>query len=130
MDSTCGKCNSSCLTCDNPLTCLNCKKGWAWNFGLNQCDLCEFLIEGCETCLYDVGLTSYQCTKCSNGFYLGLDYNCHMCSLDLTGCQFCNDSLVCVLCLDGYYLKPAFNVCDKCSIIAGCQLCNDSNVCL
>jgi hypothetical protein len=117
------ECPASDVLCQE-VPCLNFCSGYGkCNKGICECfdghygDFCEHLCnEECVTCT-----SSFECTKCKDGFYIS-DGSCVRCD---PSCLTCTTKEVCQTCADGFYLSGSS--CSECNV--GCSLCTAADQC-
>ena len=67
--------------------------------------------------------------SCDDGYFLGSDNKCKICTseLILVGCEICSSSSICTDCEDGFFLDNS--VCELCNQSIGCITCTDLSHC-
>lgn len=97
------------------IICTTCVSGFAVNTTDNTCVTCKTLT-GCSTCVLNALKTQLICLTC-NSPYVVSNGICINCSVALSNCNICNDTvfpLSCVNCLNGYYSTNDNLHCDTC----------------
>ncbi|ELP83940.1 protein serine/threonine kinase, putative [Entamoeba invadens IP1] len=119
-DKDCIKCDKSCSTCKNGISCLKCSLNYFYDIEENLlCNSYDSLIQCKEK-------TQEGCVQCNEGYYIKTPY-CEKCPQNCTSCV---SSTQCVTCIENYVMinnkclyhstiefciKSKNNICTKCN---------------